>query len=118
MTLLLVCCGCLFFSSCRKNALQDLESLTTLKPITIQTEACFSPTCMTLIVGYLDEDNLFTEIDDRKHQVVWHKNDQLLSNSKSRLDCTRSGQYFIQVIYRELDITKELQYSLNLESPF
>lgn len=81
----------------------------------MKKDACFSPYGMSLTIGQLDENNLFTEIQTAKHQIEWYKNNQFIQSSKNRMDCTPSGEYTVKVIHIELNITQELSYTLNLE---
>lgn len=113
--LLLFLCGLFCFASCTKESIQEFDRLESLSSIMIQTESCFSPTCMTLIVGQVDKDNLFSEIDSYKHQIDWYKNGELFRSATDRLDCTGSGEYEVRVLFREWSITKKLKYTLSLE---
>ena len=114
--LLLLLCGLFCFASCDKESIEELEVLAELTELRIETEACFNPHCMTLILGQLDKDNLFSEVDEYKHQIDWYKNGELFRSATNRLDCTGSGKYEVRVLFREVNVTRKLKYTLNLNA--
>ena len=102
-------------ASCQKEPTTPSMESANLPPITVHTEACYSPDCMTLILAHPD-DNFFFE-DEALYLVDWWKDGAFLRQG-TRLDCMHAGSYRAVVTFRLQQTTRELTYELKADDGF
>ncbi len=99
-------------TSCQKEPFEPNSSITYPNAI-ILTEACFLPTCETLIVC-LPNDRFFFE-HKSNYSIDWYK-DEVLKRRGYRYDCTGTGVYKAIIKFKNGRQMQELEYEIKIEA--